>query len=150
GIKPDTAAHACHFNGNNYIADVGSNPQPYMLPGATAASTTTVGVLSVGSTIDSAAADCYWRYHHTGNPGAGCSGGSGVASGAGWPASTTRFQAYCQELGLGSDCQGTNTPPSWATGTEAHGPQCSSSSTGDYKRRLISVAIVNCVAQNVQ
>src|SRR5262249_32220380 len=55
-----------------------------------------------------------------------------------------------QELGLGSDCQGTNTPPSWATGTEAHGPQCSSSSTGDYKRRLISVAIVNCVAQNVQ
>jgi Flp pilus assembly protein TadG len=112
------------------------SPTQPALPGGT--SKTTVGSLDIYSTMDQTAADSYWRYHHTG------------ANGAGWPAGTTRFQAYCQELGLGSDCLGSNSPPPWAAGTEAPAPQCASVSTGDYKRRLISVAIVNCQANNVK
>jgi Flp pilus assembly protein TadG len=141
GTMPANSHNACHFNGNNYILDPTTNPTPPpyngWLPGATAASTTTVGVLSVGSTMDSTAANSYWNYHH----------------GSNWPANTTRYQAYCQESGLGSDCQGSNSPPSWNANTEPQAPQCAPSgvlNSGNYKRRLISVAVVNCLAQGVQ
>ncbi len=87
-----------------------------------------------GNTMDTPAANAYWNYHH----------------GANWPANTTRFQAYCQELGLGSDCLGSNTPPSWAANTEGHAPQCAPVGTGNYKRRIISVAVVDCLANNVK
>jgi Flp pilus assembly protein TadG len=136
GIMPDTPQHACNLN--KYQADGASSVRNYMLPGATAASTTTVGSLTIGSTMDSTAANAYWNYHH----------------GANWPAGiTTRFQAYCQELGLGSDCLGSNSPPTWVANTEPRAPQCAPAgvrNSGDYKRRLIAVAIVNCLAQNVQ
>jgi len=95
---------------------------------------TAYGSLNIGSTMDMTAANAYWNYHH----------------GANWPSGMTRFQAYCQELGLGSDCLGSNSRPTWVPNTEANAPQCAPVSTGDYKRRLISVAIVNCQANNVQ
>jgi Flp pilus assembly protein TadG len=100
--------------------------------------TPAVSILSIGSTMDSTAADAYWNYHH----------------GANWPTiggtRITRFQAYCQERGLGNDCQGSNSPPTWNANTEPNAPQCTSASAGDYKRRLISVAVVNCQSQGVQ
>jgi hypothetical protein len=99
------------------------------------------GITSIGSTMDMTAANAYWNYHH----------------GANWPTvggtPITWYQAYCQELGLGSDCQGTNTRPTWVANSEPNAPQCAPSgvlNSGDYKRRLISVAVVNCQANNVQ
>jgi hypothetical protein len=139
GVMPDPSKRnaACNFSGQNYILDQTPTNNGW-LPGATAASTTTIGSLSVGSTMDSAAADAYWNYHH----------------GANWPTvggtRITRYQAYCQELGLGSDCRGSNTPPTWVANREPNAPQCAPVSAGDYKRRLISVAVVNCQANNVQ
>jgi Flp pilus assembly protein TadG len=94
-----------------------------------------VSILDIGNTMDSVAANAYWNYHH----------------GANWPTvggtPITRFQAYCQELG--NDCQG-STPPTWAANSEPKAPQCSPASAGDYKRRLISVAVINCQVQQVQ
>jgi Flp pilus assembly protein TadG len=138
GIMPDAPAHLCQFNGNHYVADPTMPAGNGALPGDTAASTTTHGALTIGSTMDQTAANSYWNYHH----------------GANWPAGvTTRFQAYCQELGLGSDCLGSNSPPTWVANSEAHAPQCAPANvrnSGNYKRRIISVAIVNCLANNVQ
>src|SRR5260370_5321214 len=106
-----------------------------MLPGNP--DMTAQGNAFVGNTMDPTAANAYWNYHH----------------GANWPANTTRFQAYCQELGLGSMCRGTNTPPTWVANTEANAPHCAPAgvrNSGDYTRRIISVAIVNCLANNVR
>jgi hypothetical protein len=73
--------------------------------------------------------DAYWSYHH---------GGS-------WPPSiTTRYGAYMQEKpGAGT---------SWAPGSEPYNPQCDPTTPeGDYDtRRIISAAVVNCIANNVQ
>jgi len=139
GEMPDTPQHACNFN--KYGPDPTSpasttyTPETGALPGDT--DMTANGNVDIGSTMDQTAANAYWNYHH----------------GANWPANTTRFQAYCNELGLGSMCLGTNTPPTWAANTEAHAPQCAPANvrnSGDYKRRIISVAVVNCLAQNVK
>jgi Flp pilus assembly protein TadG len=138
GIKPDGSNNLCKFNGGGYISD--GNPSPangYMLPSAT--SWTTTGILSIGSPIYPTGAATYWGYHH----------------GVSWPGgTTTRYQAYCQELGLGNNCRGSNSAPSFDdVNNESHVPQCAPASvrnSGTYKRRLISVAVVNCMAQGVQ
>jgi hypothetical protein len=140
GIKPDKPQNLCQFNGSGYISDVPPNlPNGYMLPGAT--SWTTTGILSIGSPINPTGATTYWNYHHGGNPWPG-------------PPPATRYQAYCQELGLGNDCQGNNSAPSFDdVNNESHVPQCAPASvrnSGTYKRRLISVAVINCLAQGVQ
>src|SRR5262249_40010946 len=96
------------------------------------------GILSIGNTMDMTAANAYWQYHH----------------GANWPTvggtPITRFAAYCRELGRSDDCQSTGTPLTWVANTEPHAPQCAGVSAGDYTRRIISVAVVNCNAANVQ
>jgi Flp pilus assembly protein TadG len=114
-------------------------PNTAQLPLATDMTPTPpVSILDIGNTMDSVAANAYWNYHH----------------GANWPAvggtPITRFQAYCQERGLGNDCQGSNSPQTWDANSEPNAPQCSPASAGDYKRRLISVAVINCLAQEVQ
>jgi len=146
GTMPDPTKRnaACNFGGNNYIVDnndTAANITKYMFPGATSASTTSYagGNLTIGNTIDTTAANAYWNYHH----------------GANWPTvggnPITRFTAYCREVGLGDDCKGSNTPPTWVAGTEPNAPQClSTTSETNYKRRLISVAVVDCLANNVQ
>jgi Flp pilus assembly protein TadG len=148
GIMTDpTKAPACQnskYNTDDQWPAPPSPPSPIntantsntaMYPGATdMTATPPTGILSIGSTMDMTAANAYWNYHH----------------GTNWPAGTTRFQAYCQELGLGSDCQGTNSPPPWVANSEKNAPYCSTASTGDYKRRLINVAVVNCLANNVR
>jgi Flp pilus assembly protein TadG len=149
GIRPKDSTKTCKFNGTNYQSDgetetpPNSNVSDYMLPGATPASTTSIGILSLGTTMDTVAANKYWNYHH----------------GADWPQNMTRFQAYCQELGQGNNCQGQNTKPLWdRANKENPDPQCApdppcpnpTCPPPDYKRRLISVAVINCLAQEVQ
>jgi Flp pilus assembly protein TadG len=140
GIKPDSSQHLCQFNGSQYGSDglpSDTNVSNYMLPSAPPSSWSTIGILSISSTMDTNQANMYWDNHHV--------------SGANWPTgTTTRYQAYCQELGRGNDCQGSNTPPPWVANSEANAPQCAPVGAGDYKRRLISVAVVNCLAQGVQ
>jgi len=110
-------------------ASTAYTPNTGAFPGNT--DMTAQGNVDIGSTMDQTAANAYWNYHH----------------GANWPTGMTRYQAYLNELGLNG------TAPSWVTNTEAHAPQCAPTNvrnSGDYKRRLISVAIVNCLANGVQ
>jgi Flp pilus assembly protein TadG len=72
--------------------------------------------------------DSYWNYHH----------------GPNWPESIkTRYDAYMQEKpGAGAN---------WVPGHEPSDPQCTPTTPGDYDtRRIISAAVVNCIANNVQ
>jgi hypothetical protein len=91
----------------------------------------TVGVASIGngvlSTDVNTGANAYWNQHH----------------GANWPAGvTTRYAAYQLEQGIGG------TAPSW-TG-EPHAPYCTPTTTGNSDRRVISVAVINCLANSVR
>jgi len=91
--------------------------------------TPTAGVaIGTGDMGGAAAMNAYWFGQH----------------GVNWPANvTTRYQAYLRELGLNGAA------PPW-TNVEPHAPTCNGVSAGDYKRRIISVAVVNCLAQGVQ
>lgn len=101
-----------------------SNTSPYApMPGNTGQ--TQVGSTFVGGSMDTGAAATYWTYHH----GAG-----------GWPANATRYSVYQGERA------GTY---AFVNGTENPAPQCNGTA-GDDTRRIISVAIVNCMAQGVQ
>jgi Flp pilus assembly protein TadG len=55
---------------------------------------------------------------------------------------TTRYQAYLRELGLNGAAPSSSVEPL--------APRCNGVPAGDYKRRIISVAVVNCLAQGVQ
>jgi Flp pilus assembly protein TadG len=116
---------------NNYNNCNWSNPPQLanaQLPGNT--DMTQSGSLLTGSTMDMAAANTYWNYHH----------------GANWPANiTTRYAAYQLERGI--------TAPAWLNNTEVAAPQCAPAgvrNAGDDSRRMISVAIVNCQANNIK
>jgi Flp pilus assembly protein TadG len=87
----------------------------------------------IGNTMDMNWAADYWQYHH-GN--------------ANWPtcgtSPCTRYQAYQQELSMASS--------SWTgqeTSSATPGPAPVCKAPGSTNRRLFSVAIVNCQAQNV-
>ncbi len=90
------------------------------------------GNLLTGRAMDMNAANAYWNYHH----------------GANWPASLrTRYAAYLLERGV------TGAAPAWAQGTEVAAPQCAPAdrlSSRDDSRRIISVAIVNCRANDIK
>jgi Flp pilus assembly protein TadG len=87
----------------------------------------------------------YWNNHH---------GTTTLPSGV-----STRLDVYQCELGVGNFAGVAGCPPSsWLTdppptsGREAHAPQCSStvSSEFNYTRRIIPVAIVDCLYWGVQ
>jgi hypothetical protein len=113
----------CNWNNTSQV----TNGQ---LPGDTDMSRN--GNLLTGSTMDMNAADAYWHYHH----------------GANWPTSIrTRYAAYLLERGI------TGSPPPWLQRTENPAPQCAPASvlnSRDDTRRIISIAIVNCRANNIK
>lgn len=79
--------------------------------------------IGTGPTSTLAGLNTYWLNHH----------------GATWPTingtPVTRYQAYRQEIGM----------TGWLTdGVEQHDPQCSKASVGDFTRRLINVAVIDC------
>jgi hypothetical protein len=117
-------------NFNTYQTGNGANAVQDFFPFPRDATLTPVGGgnTEVGTTGPTQAAkDAYWSDHH----------------GANWPAElTTRYSAYLRELGL----NGTTT---WRVGSEPHAPVCNSPANSSGKRRLISVAVVNCTANNV-
>jgi hypothetical protein len=100
-------------------------------------SSTTYGNLLLGNgTIDMTAANNYWNYHY----------------GENWPNDLTtggqanRYLAYRRELGL--DGQAAPTP---LPGTESSAPSCATPTSETVaSRRIISVAVVNCLANNIR
>jgi Flp pilus assembly protein TadG len=101
-----------------------------LLPLPMDSSMNTVGVASIGNgTMSTSDMNNYWQQHH----------------GANWPAGvTTRYAAYQLEQGIGG------TAPSWRAGSEPHAPYCSPTTTGNSDRRVISVAVINCLANSVR
>ena len=89
---------------------------------------TKVGSSYIGGTMDLTDANAYWQYHH----------------GSNWPtaggAPISRYAAYQQEL---------NGTATFVPGTENQGPSCSGWTTGSADRRIIGVAIVDCLSQGV-
>jgi Flp pilus assembly protein TadG len=90
---------------------------------------TQIGSSLQGGTFDSGNAGSYWTAHH---------------GATGWPAGATRYSVYSKEL------DGTY---SFAGGTSAEAqskaPTCTGTAKGSADRRIISVAIVNCLSQNL-
>jgi len=130
GITPKITGNGCSWTGNLGPQPPAHAPMPpdtdtALIPGTT---------LYMGTTMDSTWANDYWTYHH----------GSGT-----WPAGLSRYQVYMMEQGLLSGY----TAPAWAAGSENASPQCAPTAVrtaGDYTRRMISVAIVNCQDQIVK
>ena len=79
----------------------------------------------VPGTWNSTAAASYWAAHH---------------DNTGWPAGATRYQVYQMEIG--------GTLP-WTTGGEIPTPACFKAPVGTADRRIISVAVVNCLSQGI-
>jgi Flp pilus assembly protein TadG len=121
GLIPN--GDGCNFNGNPPEFPQARLPRDTNL--------TTIGNVKIGDGQMSAAAKtAYWQYHY--------------GAGTDWPAGlTTRYQAYLRELGL----DGQSAPT--VTGPEPRAPHCAPVGAGTFKRRIISVAIVNCLANNV-
>jgi Flp pilus assembly protein TadG len=103
-----------------------------------------VGSAYVPGTWNSTAAAAYWLAHHD-------------SSGAtGWPANplnpsvpATRYQVYQMEEGTLAYPGGTL--PWNGTSAESHGsPACFGAPIGTDDRRMISVAVVNCLSQGVK
>jgi hypothetical protein len=93
---------------------------------------TTLGTgVKIGNGPTAGQLDAYWADHHVGARPAGL---------------TTRYAIYLNELGL--DANGDSvTPPAWKPGSEPSAPTCYSSnggSIGDYKRRVMRAAVVDC------
>jgi Flp pilus assembly protein TadG len=101
-----------------------------LLPLPSDSSMTNVGSASIGNgTMTTSDMNNYWNQHH----------------GANWPAgATTRYAAYQLEQGIGGAA------PSWSAGTEPHAPYCTPTTTGNSDRRVMSVAVVNCLQNNVR
>jgi Flp pilus assembly protein TadG len=75
--------------------------------------------------------NAYWYNHH---------GTLNLPSGV-----NTRWTAYQCEAGAGAFVGVAGCPPSWQTDSvEPHAPACTNSTTGDYTRRVIGVAVVDC------
>jgi hypothetical protein len=128
GLIPQVTGNGCSWNGNNVqtIADGA-------MPGDSDTALNSNGHMWMGTQLDTTAAANYWSYHHS----------SGT-----WPSNFTRYQVYQMERGING-----YTAPAWKAGTESAAPQCAPSNvlnTGNDNRRMISVAIVNCLDQNVQ
>jgi len=90
-----------------------------------------VGSSYTGGTMDTIGAGSYWTAHH---------------DNTGWPSingvPATRYQVYQMERAG---------PVAWnGTSSETPAPHCASVPTGDDSRRIVSVAIVNCLSQNIQ
>jgi hypothetical protein len=104
--------------------------QIYAMPDDTPAGLSTYGALKVGNgVLDPTPAMYYWQEHHN-------------ASATSWPAKyATRYAAYLAEA-AGSE--------PWITTYEPHAPTCAKVATGTTDRRIISAAIVNCIANGVQ
>jgi hypothetical protein len=100
-------------------------------------SSTTYGNLLLGNgTLDTTSANNYWNYHY----------------GSNWPNDLTaagqanRYLAYRRELGLDGQ-----TAPTPVAGTESTGPTCATPTSETVaSRRIISVAVVNCIANNIR
>lgn len=101
----------------------------YMMPGNTPM--TQVGSAYVGGSLDIAKANTYWNYHH----------------GTNWPTDSTTGQPLTRQQAYAKERDGT---APFLPGTEANGPSCSGVATGDDNRRILDVAIIDCLAQNVQ
>jgi Flp pilus assembly protein TadG len=140
GIIPKKTGNSCSWTGNGV-----QTPQYGALPGDTDTALNANSHMWEGHTMDMTAANGYWNYHY----------------GSNWPAEiTTRAQAYCREAGLALDCLTNPTDPPTAgqaaptnTGLESKAPFCAPQSvltSGTDRRRIISVAIVDCLANNVQ
>jgi Flp pilus assembly protein TadG len=133
---------SCSWNGNLPTQP----PAHAALPGDTDTALNSNSHMWEGHTVDTTWANDYWNYHY----------GSNLPSGI-----TTRSQMYCRERGLALDCltNPTNPPtagqaaPTPVANTEARAPFCAPNSvrnSGTDRRRVISVAIVNCLAEGVQ
>src|SRR5262249_38097735 len=103
-------------------------PLPMDTPMQTLAGVSAQFGSSTGATMTTADMNAYWQQHH----------------GTDWPAGiTTRYAAYQLEQGIGGAA------PAWQG--EQNAPYCTPTTpVGPSTRRVISVAIVNCLANNVQ
>jgi len=98
---------------------------------------TPYGNLLLGNgTLDTTSANNYWNYHY----------------GTNWPSDlaaagqANRYLAYRRELGLDGQ-----TAPTPVPGTESRAPSCAAQTSETVaSRRIISVAVVNCLANNVR
>jgi Flp pilus assembly protein TadG len=147
GIIPKvTGNEACNWTGG-----LPTQPPSYAaMPGDTDTALNSNGHMWEGHTMDvgtpsspgvtPSGANGYWTYHY----------GTNLPSGI-----TTRSQMYCRERGLALDCLTNPTDPPTAgqpaptnIGDEKPAPFCSPNSPGSDRRRVISVAIVNCQDEN--
>jgi hypothetical protein len=87
--------------------------------------------IEIGNGPNSADLQAYWNNHH---------GTSTLPAGV-----HDRWDMYQCELGVGSFAGVLGCSPTWNTdGVEPHGPACTNSTPGDFTRRVINVAIVDC------
>jgi Flp pilus assembly protein TadG len=129
GLKPRSPGNPC----NGQYDPAGSPPAA--MPQDT--SSTAYGNLQLGNgTLATASANNYWNYHY----------------GTNWPTDLTaagqanRYLAYRRELGLDGQ-----TAPTPVAGTESSAPRCATPTSETIAtRRIISVAVVNCLANNVR
>ena len=115
----------CTGNGRNQTCTT-------LLPLPLDSTLSSVGSAKIGNgTMSTTDKNNYWSNHH----------GAGTT----WPTGTTsRYAAYQLEQGIGG------TAPTWAPGSEPHAPYCAPTTTGNSDRRIISAAVVNCLANNVR
>jgi hypothetical protein len=129
GITPKiTGSGSCSWNGSGVTVDP-NGP----MPGDSDTALNSNGHMWMGTQLNTVAAANYWADHHT----------SGT-----WPSGFTRYQVYQMERGING-----YTAPAWKAGSENPAPQCAPTNvrnSGDDSRRIISVAVVNCLDQNVQ
>jgi len=128
GLKPKNC------NSGNY------DPQPLAGPPAFLpqdSSYQTYGNLELGDgTLDAAAADNYWNYHY----------GSPWPNALKTPGQANRYLAYRLELALDGQ-----TAPAPLINTESRAPTCNAANAESVaSRRIISVAVVDCLANNIR
>jgi len=106
------------------------------MPEDAPAGQTTIGNMIKGNgTLDTTAANDYWNRHYGPTQPTWPTTGATLKS---------RYQAYRQELGLDGQ-----TAPTLKAGAEQRDPLCTTPGSTDPDRRIINVAIVDCLAQNV-
>lgn len=127
-VKGDLANQDC-----SHFTQVGNGAMPINTDMAT------VGSTLVGGTWDADRANGYWLYHHF-----NAASTDAALSFPSWPTAhgtpITRYSMYQNER-AGAYPFNPN--------TESPAPQCNKVPTGSDIRRIISIAIVNCSAQNV-
>jgi hypothetical protein len=87
-----------------------------------------VGSSYQGGTFNSANADTYWKAHH---------------GTTGWPSGATRYSIYKGEM------DGTYPMGGTSGELQSKSPTCTGIANGGTARRVISVAIVNCLSQSL-